>query len=125
MNYSGCIILESLKNKDIINGFNIIETKIDKVEEKHGTPYLKVWTMYIVEISEEKVEEMAYRLSQELVNNGKWYTDLKCYDYHYIIFPNKVFKVDRSYPKQYEETKEYGMSIGIPEHQLPNKYWAK
>ena len=125
MKYTGCIISESLNNKDIINEFTILEKKVDEVTERHGTPDLKVWTMYIVETDEDKVEDMAKRLSQEIINNGKWYTDLKCYDYHYIIFSNKVFKVDRSYPEQYEETKKYGMSLGIPEHQLPNKYWAK
>ena len=62
MKYTGCIIAESLNNKDIINEFTILEKKVDEVTERHGTPDLKVWTMYIVETDEDKVEDMAKRL---------------------------------------------------------------
>lgn len=60
-----------------------------------------------------------------MVDEPVWYIDLKNYDYHYIIFNDKIFKVDRDYPEQYEETKAYGLRRGIPKEYLPNALWAK
>ncbi len=37
--------------------------------------------------------------------------------FHYIIFRNKIFKIDLSNPK-YREAMEYGISLGIPWYQL-------
>lgn len=126
--YSGCIIEESLTNKDVLKEFIITRTNVEKVTEESNTPDLDVWTMHIVEIAEDKIESIVPLLSKSIDGsrkNGGWYTDLKSDDWHYIIFSGKVFKVDRSSGEQYEQAKEYGMSIGIPEYQLPNKSWAK
>lgn len=126
--YSGCIIEESLTNKDVLKEFIITKTNVEKVTEESNTPDLDVWTMHIVEIAENKIESIVPLLSKSIDGsrkNGGWYTDLKSDDWHYIIFSGKVFKVDRSSGEQYEQAKEYGMSIGIPEYQLPNKSWAK
>lgn len=126
--YSGCIIEESLTNKDVLKEFIITRTNVEKVTEESNTPDLDVWTMHIVEIVENKIESIVPLLSKSIDGsrkNGGWYTDLKSDDWHYIIFSGKVFKVDRSSGEQYEQAKEYGMSIGIPEYQLPNKSWAK
>lgn len=126
--YSGCIIEESLTNKDVLKEFIITKTNVEKVTEESNTPDLEVWTMHIVEITEDKIESIVPLLSKSIDGsrkNGGWYTDLKSDDWHYIIFSGKVFKVDRSSGEQYEQAKEYGMSIGIPKYQLPNKSWAK
>ena len=126
--YSGCIIEESLTNKDVLKEFIITRTNVEKVTEESNTPDLDVWTIHIVEIAENKIESIVPLLSKSIDGsrkNGGWYTDLKSDDWHYIIFSGKVFKVDRSSGEQYEQAKEYGMSIGIPEYQLPNKSWAK
>lgn len=126
--YSGCIIEESLTNKNVLKEFIITRTNVEKVTEESNTPDLDVWTMHIVEIAEDKIESIVPLLSKSIDGsrkNGGWYTDLKSDDWHYIIFSGKAFKVDRSNGEQYEQAKEYGMSIGIPEYQLPNKSWAK
>lgn len=126
--YSGCIIEESLTNKNVLKEFIITRTNVEKVTEESNTPDLDAWTMHIVEIAEDKIESIVPLLSKSIDGsrkNGGWYTDLKSDDWHYIIFSGKVFKVDRSNGEQYEQAKEYGMSIGIPEYQLPNKSWAK
>lgn len=126
--YSGCIIEESLTNKNVLKEFIITRTNVEKVTEESNTPDLDAWTMHIVEIAEDKIESIVPLLSKSIDGsrkNGGWYTDLKSDDWHYIIFSGKAFKVDRSNGEQYEQAKEYGMSIGIPEYQLPNKSWAK
>lgn len=112
-NYSGCIIEESIKDKSILDEFTIVETK-----DEDGI-------MYIVEIDECKINEIVPKLQSAMVDEPIWYIDLKNYDYHYIIFNDKIFKVDRDYPEQYEQTKEYGLKRGISEEYLPNASWAK
>lgn len=113
MKYSGCIIEESLKDKSVLNQFEITQTIIDD------------GTMYIVEIDEEKLVKVLPELQKSLTDDGKWYADLKCDDYHYIIFNDKLFKVNRDFGEQYETVKAYGIKKGIPEEKLPDSSWAK
>lgn len=111
--YSGCIIKESIKDISILDEFNIIETK-----DEDGI-------MYIVEINDNKIDDIIPKLKETMVDEPIWYIDLKNYDYHYIIYNDKIFKVDRNYPQQYEEAKKYGLKRGILEEYLPNASWAK
>lgn len=110
MKYSGCIIEESLKDKSILDEFDIVEAREDS---------------YIVETDESKVEEMVLKLQNAMVSEKGWYCDLKNYDYHYIIYNDKIFKVNRDFGEQYEGAKAYGLKRGIREDYLPNKSWAK
>ena len=123
MIYSGTIIEESLENTDVLNDLNIISTKVEQVVEKHKTPWLKQWTLDKVEIPENKAEEIADKLSKSLdsEHGGSWYADYKNGKYHFIIFRNKVFKIDRTSEEQYSAAKKYGISLGIPEYQVDFK----
>ena len=114
MNYKGTIIEESLGNIDVLKDITILETKISPVTEKHKTPWLKQWTLHKVEINEIDAEIIAQKLSQALESEHNWYADYKNANYHYIIFKNKVFKIDRESKDQYLEAKNYGISLGIP-----------
>ncbi len=118
MNYQGIIIEESLEDTAILKMLNIVKTEIEPVTEGHKTPWIKQWTMHTVEIPEGSANEIAQQLSQALDSEHSWYADFKNGTTHFIIFRNKVFKVDRSKPEQYEEVKKYGVSLGIPEYQL-------
>ncbi len=110
MKYSGCIIKESLKDKTVLDEFKIIDTNTDSC---------------IVEIDADQIEQIVPRLQKAMVDDNGWYADLKNYDYHYIIYNDRIFKVDRDFGEQYEEAKEYGLKRGISECQLPNASWAK
>ncbi len=131
MNYKGVIIEESLDNKDVLKDVIILSTKIEQVIEKHATPYLKQWTLHTVEILEEKADEIVEKLSNDLeTKHTNWYADFKNDKYHYIIYSGgKVFKVDLNNPILYKEAKEYGISLGIPEHQVDfapdDKIWER
>lgn len=57
------------------------------------------------------------KISDENINYN-WYTNFKSNSTHYIIFYNKVFKVDRTKKEQYEEVTKYGINLGIPDYQL-------
>lgn len=123
--YEGCIIEESLESTEIINLFKIIKTEIVPVIEASATPWLENWTMHIVEINEDNIEDVVVKLKNSLKTEQNWYADLKNNDFHYIIFNDKIFKVSRSSKEQYNEVYQYGLARGIPAYQLPNESWAK
>ena len=118
MNYKGVIIEESLDNKKVLNSVKIIKTKISPVVEKHRTPWVKQWTMHTVEISEQDAEKVAEQLSKDLDKEHAWYADFKNENYHFIIYREKVFKVDLKNPIIYKDAKKFGISLGIPEYQV-------
>ena len=117
-NFKGVIITESLENQDILQKIKILETRVVKVTEKHKTPWIKQWTLHTVEILESQSDEVSEELSRALDSKHNWYIDYKNDDFHYIIFRDKIFKVNRSELKQYKEVVEYGLLLGIPDYQL-------
>lgn len=120
MDYKGVIIEESLSNKDVLREVTILSTKVEEVTEKHKTPWLKQWTLHIVEIAEEKADEVAEKLAKDLeTEHTAWYADFKNDKCHYIIFSGgKVFKVDLTNPVLYKKATKHGISLGIPEYQV-------
>lgn len=118
MNYKGVIIEESLDKKDILRQIKILSTKVEQVIEKHKTPWLKQWTLHTVEIPEHEAENIASEISKSLESEHSWYADFKNENTHFIIFRDKVFKIDRTNKEQYDEAKEYGISLGIPPYQV-------
>lgn len=118
MNYKGIVIEESLQNLEILEQLKIVSTKVEQVVKSHQTPWLEQWTLHTVEVDEGDVQNIADKLSAALDSEHDWYADFKNDKYHFIIFRNKVFRVNRNSPKEYEEVKEYGVSLGIPNYQL-------
>ncbi len=120
MNYKGVIIEESLKDKSVLDKIKIISTKVEKVVEKHQTPWLLEWTLHSVEIEENKAKDIAKEIGKSLdySNGTSWYADYKNDDFHYIIFKDKIFKVNLENKEEYKEVKKYGISLGIPEYQV-------
>ena len=124
MNYAGTIIEESLTDNQILSRLKILSTKVESVTERHQTPWLKKWTLHKVEVPEEIAAQIAKKLSDILQghasdpNRGYWYADFKNDKIHFIIFKHKIFRVDRTSKSQYDEAKNYGLSLGIPPHQV-------
>ena len=129
MNYKGVIIEESLDNRDVLKDISILKTEIEEVTEEHKTPWIKKWTLHTVEIPNEKADGIVENLSQSLETEHSWYVDFKNDLYHYIIYRNKVFKVDLKNPLLYKDAKKYGISLGIPEYQVDfapeDKVWDR
>lgn len=119
-NYKGDIIEESLDNKEILKKVKILSTRVEIVTPKHKTPWLKQWTLHTIEIPEENTEEISKKISNALdySHGSAWYADFKNDNYHYIVYKDKVFKIDRSKPKEYKAATDYGISLGIPNYQL-------
>lgn len=118
MNYKGVVIEESLQNLAVLEQLKIVSTEIETVKESHKTPWLKQWTLHTVEINEDNAQNVAEKLSATLDSEHDWYADFKNEKYHFIIFRNKVFKVNRKKTEEYEKVKRYGISLGIPYYQL-------
>ena len=116
----GVIIEESLEDKSILKEVKILSTDIEEVTEYHKTPWLKQWTKHTVEIPEDKAKEIAEKISKSIhgEHENSWYVDFKNDKFHYVIFRNKVFFINRRYKKAYEEATKYGVSIGIPAYQV-------
>jgi len=119
-NYKGDIIEESLENKDVLKKLNIISTRIEKVADEHQTPWLSQWTLDTIEVTENEADSLAEKLSKALDSERGWYIDYRNDRYHYVIFEDKVFKLDRNKKSDYDEMIKYGLSIGTPDYQLPN-----
>lgn len=117
-NFTGVIIEESIQTRSILKKVKILSTKVEQVTKEHQTPWTKQWTLHTVEIPENNAASIAEEISKILDSEHNWYADFKNDKFHYIIFRDKVFKVDRSKPEQYEKVTKYGLSLGIPDYHL-------
>jgi hypothetical protein len=117
-NFNGTIIEESLEEVSVLKKVKILKTKIEKVVKEHKTPWIEQWTMHAVEISKAEVEEIADQISKSLDSEHDWYADFKNDLVHYIIFKNKVFKINRQSKEGYDKATKYGISLGIPDYQV-------
>lgn len=128
MDYEGVIIEESLEDTSAMDGIKVVSTKVEPITKEHKTPWLKQWTLHTVSIPSNEADKMAKKLSHHLADNY-WYVDFKNDRIHYIIFPNKVFKIDRTKVEDYKAATDYGLKLGIPDYQLdfaPNVvYWDR
>ena len=128
---SGDIIEESLARKDIVGQLSIVSTRVEAITPEHQTPWLTQWTLHTIRVPEAEAADLAERLSHEIENShgGHWYIDFKNDKTHYIIFPDKVFKVNRRQPDEYKPVVTYGIGLHIPRYQLDFspaiKYWER
>ncbi len=119
MNYKGVIIAESLADKSVLTGVKILSTNTEPVTKKHKTPWLAQWTLHAVEVQEDQADIIAQKLSDSFeLEHSAWYADFKNDKAHYIIFPNKIFKIDLQNPLAYKDARQYGISLGIPKYQV-------
>jgi len=116
--YIGVIIEESLEDKKVLQKVKILKTRIAQVTEKHKTPWIKQWTLHTVEIPENQADAISKELSKSLDSKHNWYADFKNDKIHYIIFRDRVFRIDRTSKEQYDKATAYGISIGIPNYQV-------
>lgn len=118
--YKGVIIEESLGDKAVLQNVKILSTKVEQVTEEHKTPWLSRWTLHTIEVQEPEAPRIAKMISEALDYScgGAWYADFKNEGHHYIIFLRKVFFIDRQSKEQYDEAKQYGISLGIPGYQV-------
>lgn len=120
MNYQGVIIEESLQDTFILRRLKILKTKVEPINPEHKTPWLKQWTLHTVLIDENNADKVAEEISHSLdySHGGAWYADFKNDKVHYVIFKDKIFKIDRSKSEEYQAATNYGISLGVPSYQV-------
>jgi hypothetical protein len=120
MAYEGVIIEESLQGASVLRQLKILKTKVEPITPEHKTPWLKQWTLHTVLINENDADKVAEEISHafDYSHGSAWYADFKNDKTHYIIFKDKVFKIDRSRIEEYQAATKYGISLGIPEYQV-------
>jgi len=113
----GVVVEESLRDRRVLERLRIVSTEVEPVTDAHGTPWLRQWTLHTVEIADDEAAAVADLLSDALAPDY-WYADFRNQVYHYVVFPQKIFVVDRSAPEQYSPVVEHGLGLGIPDYQL-------
>lgn len=118
--FEGVIIEESLANKQVLDQVEIISQKVEHVTDKHKTPWVDRWTLDTVSLPAEKANTIAELLSHsiDISHPTTWYADSKNDTHHYIIYPNKIFYIDRKNIGEYQKATDYGVSLGIPDYQV-------
>lgn len=116
--YKGIIIEESLGSRAVLKKLEIISTKIEKVTEKHQSPWLDQWTLHTFEVVPEKTAKIARLLSQSLETKHAWYTDFNNGEIFYVIFRGKIFRYRKKDKEGRQKAVDYGLSLGIPVYQL-------
>ena len=118
--FTGTIIEESLEDKSVLDGIKITSTKVESITKKHKTPWVKQWTLHKVEIEPHEAQSIARQLNKALDSEHlhSWYADFKNENTHFIIFRDKVFKIDRTKEEEYAEATKYGLTLGIPDYQI-------
>lgn len=119
--YHGVIIEESLENLSILRDIKILSTRVSVVNEKHKTPWLKRWTLHTIEVERGEEEKIAQKISESFDRAHSWFADFNDGEQEYIIFPNRIFRINMRLQDEYDKAREYGVLIGIPEYQVDFK----
>lgn len=94
-------------------------TKLTRATEPGAVdPQPKVWTLLDFEVPRSRADELAEALSHALLAEGGWYADFGVEDDHIVVFANKVSRYKKGDHNARKEVVAYGLSIGVPAHQL-------
>ena len=107
-NYTGIIIEESLKNKEIIKKLKVLNLKVTDDENPNDR-----WHIYTVQVTRDQIIEI-----QQSMAEGKWYTHFIAGDEIIVVYKDKIFEYKMADKGEHAKAVEYGRSIGIPEEQL-------
>lgn len=118
--FVGAIIEESLEDRSVPNEISILRTSVEPATAQHQTPWVEQWTLHEVAIPEDQAEVIAERLSRAIdrKHSHAWYADFRNEQVHFVVFRDRVFRVDRTDQEDYAEALNHGRSLGIPDHQL-------
>lgn len=121
MPFSGILIEESLTSKDCLRLLRVVGRSSEKTTERHQTPWLRQWTMLRFEIDDATDASIVAASIQDCLDAehaSSWYVDFKNDAEHYIVFKDRLFRIDLSKPEQYDAVSMYGFELGMPPDQL-------
>ena len=104
--YHGIIIREGLKEQSILDKMNVVGSKTDDE-----------FTLFKVEIDENRLDKIITIVQQELKTDPVYYAHFYRDNELIVIFPDKIFRMtpDKS---TWIAAIEHGKSLSIPEEQL-------
>ena len=97
----------------------MVETFNERViKAPASTPWTLTWSKVDFSIKDEDADRAA-KIFQEVIDPNpkhwpKWYVDFKNERTHYIVYRNKIFKVNRSNKINYKPAFDHGLALGIP-----------
>lgn len=111
--YKGIIIEESIKDDELLK--DLQEMTIEKYGHKLNNEIDT--TIYKVEIDDERIDEISNRISKSILPSG-FYVHFLYNDKMIVVYPNKIFKIEKGNKKEIEECIDYGISIEIEKKML-------
>ena len=120
--FTGLIIKESLRDSKILDDKDIIISKVENwdIGERAADFQPKNWTAVFIEGNKDNIEQVAERISETIL--PKWYSNLSDDTTEFVIFNKMIFRHCKTRNEDAYEAIKYGISVGIPEHQLD---WMK
>ena len=99
--WTGMIIMESLKNPDILSGFKVVDIRTDDD-----------WHIYTVQVDRAGLETVR----DNLVDN--YYAHFKSGRAGAVVFKDRAFEMSVADKSTWAPAIEYGISIGVPAEQM-------
>ncbi len=121
--WKGCIIEESLENKEVLKEIKIVNTEVAEVKDATlNQP--RIWHLCYVVVESERIDSVSQKINEALKSEQPWYVNFGTDEKEIVIFKNKIFRIRKNDKEGVKQIKNYGMSLGIPERQLDfDKSW--
>jgi hypothetical protein len=116
MVWKGVVIEESLNDKGLLGLARIVGTSsstLEAEEEKGSLHFHKV------EVDDAKKSEFVDKAKRSIKNS--WYIHICRGETMAVIFKDKSFEFTKAQKDKLEQTRSYGLSIGIIREQLPTE----
>jgi hypothetical protein len=108
------LIEESLTDLSILPRLSIIATRVTTLEEEVSKGEFH---FHSVEVADKDLQEIIDFVSEKIKDS--WYFHLVKDDEMIVMFHRKVFKAHKTNQKEIDEIRDYALSKGIIEEQLP------
>jgi len=117
---TGCVIGESLRAGAVLEltGLRVCRvTRTDLSSSAQGSQP-PVWTVLEFESDAEDDAPLAQALADGLSPEGGWYADYRSGEERVVVFAGRIFRYTGADDPRRAEAVAYGLSAGVPEHQL-------
>jgi hypothetical protein len=120
LTYTGTVIEEGLEDRECLRLVRIVSTRVEAAGNHHATPWLSQWTLHRFALDDGAAEKIALAFQKAIDSDhpDSWYIDFYNHEWHYIIFKDRIFRVERENLAEYQAVRRYGLELGIPDGQL-------
>ncbi|MFC1722722.1 hypothetical protein ACFL0V_01155 [Nanoarchaeota archaeon] len=118
--FKGFVLSESLQDPTLLNTFEKIYVKVELHSESDEYP--PFWHLFKIRVGDEEIKKVSDQFANSI--KPKWYAHFWNDKTVYVVFSNKIFQIpmeEEWSSKEFQETKEYALSVGIAERYLDFK----